>query len=763
MTQDIQMARSTQYSSALAVGGDDWSQPPVAATQPQAVANPIKRIQRLLRGRYLLAFTLAAIGATAGGLAGYLIPKPYYTSTGWIQISPVKVNPLGSTDQTIPLFYQYVSSQVQILRSQRVVSQAMNSNEWKAIKKNTPGVDPFAEFQSNLDVSATRDSFLISVTYADLDPTVAQAAIKAMMSAYETLYAEIENDEGRRKLTALESTQTTMSNKLAQKQEELNKLASDFGTNDLSMLHGAKQVELSRKEQELEALTAQMKQIDDSMASETGIPSLSDSDIARAGDQTMLQMLQHKAQAEMLVDALRAQLGEAHPKVVEARRQLDGINASIKKYGDDFRKQYIVFIPGFGAERPSLLTKKDVDIFRDRVKSAEKALVKVKDETNDIAKRRYVMDTKRTEIDKLKSDYDMVSRRLEQVSMQVGVTGQVKVLSRGDIAAAPTVDRRKQMTLLGVLGGGSLPIALLVLIGLIDSRYRYSDDANATMSGIPLLGILPNLPDLLTDPEQAAMAAHCVHQIRTMLQISADSQDRRVFCVTSPSPGDGKTSLTLALGLSFATAGSRTLLIDLDLVGAGLTSRMSVNSQEGILEAVNNRSILPYVQSTDITDLSILPVGRASARHASMLSPAVVRKLVTEARNHFDTVLIDTGPILGSIEASPVCVSADAVILAVARGQQRPLVERALNHLMSIGARLAGVVFNRAQARDFEQSVSRISMRSLRAPVNGNGHGPHDPATGRPPERRQPQLGPVARAVAKSVHSGPTGNGDNHG
>jgi capsular exopolysaccharide synthesis family protein len=255
-----------------------------------------------------------------------------------------------------------------------------------------------------------------------------------------------------------------------------------------------------------------------------------------------------------------------------------------------------------------------------------------------------------------------------------------------------------------------------------------------------------------------------VHQIRTMLQISADSQDRRVFCVTSPSPGDGKTSLTLALGLSFATAGSRTLLIDLDLVGAGLTNRMSVNSNEGILEAVSNRSILPYVQSTDITDLSILPVGRAGARHASMLSPAVVRKLVTEARNHFDTVLIDTGPILGSIEASPVCVSADAVILAVARGQQRPLVERALNHLMSIGARLAGVVFNRAQARDFEQSVSRISMRSLRAPVNGNGHGPHDPS--HPPERRQPQLGPVARAVAKSVHtpgSSTAGNGENHG
>ena len=68
--------------------------------------------------------------------------------------------------------------------------------------------------------------------------------------------------------------------------------------------------------------------------------------------------------------------------------------------------------------------------------------------------------------------------------------------------------------------------------------------------GITLLGILPNLPDRLSDPEQAAIAAHCVHQIRTMLQINGgvEGGERRVFAVTSASPGDGKTSLTLALG-----------------------------------------------------------------------------------------------------------------------------------------------------------------------------------------------------------------------
>ena len=124
------------------------------------------------------------------------------------------------------------------------------------------------------------------------------------------------------------------------------------------------------------------------------------------------------------------------------------------------------------------------------------------------------------------------------------------------------------------------------------------------MSGMTLLGILPNLPDRLTDPAQAATAAHCVHQIRTMLQINA-GEDSNVFAVTSASPGDGKTSLTLALGLSFAASGSRTLLIDCDLVGAGLTSRLDMGGPNGVLEAMANRDLLQFCRPTDIADLSM--------------------------------------------------------------------------------------------------------------------------------------------------------------
>ena len=92
-----------------------------------------------------------------------------------------------------------------------------------------------------------------------------------------------------------------------------------------------------------------------------------------------------------------------------------------------------------------------------------------------------------------------------------------------------------------------------------------------------------------------------------------------------------------------------------------------------------------------------------------------------------------------------MCAAADGVVLTVARGQQRPMVEKALSHLAAIGARLAGVVFNRAQAHDFERSISGMSIRSIsRMPIptsNGNGNG-----NGKSNGNRD--YGAVARAVA---------------
>jgi capsular exopolysaccharide synthesis family protein len=299
------------------------------------------------------------------------------------------------------------------------------------------------------------------------------------------------------------------------------------------------------------------------------------------------------------------------------------------------------------------------------------------------------------------------------------------VLSAGDIPIQPYKDPRKPAAAGLGLAGLMLPILAFLLIGLADHRFRFSDQADDETGGAglpPLLGILPTLPDRLNDPEPAAVAAHCVHQLRIMLQVGtahgagADGQpvsQRKAYVITSASPGDGKTSLTMALGLSFAASGSRTLVIDCDMVGQGLTNRLKAGGSQGLLEALQAGTLAGRVKKTTTPNLYVLPIGQAESAHAGALSPQSVRRLLVEARKIFDVVVIDTGPILGSLEAQVLSAAADSVILTVARGQQQPLLQKALRMLRQIGAHVAGMVFNRAQQKDFEKSVTSSSIKSV--------------------------------------------------
>ena len=366
-----------------------------------------------------------------------------------------------------------------------------------------------------------------------------------------------------------------------------------------------------------------------------------------------------------------------------------------------------------------------------------------------IASKQEIADLAREEIEKIRVEIDQVNQA-------------VNILASGVKPKAPyNAGRAKQMAVLGGLGGTLLGLGIITLIGVLDSRLRHAGDAQMGMPGTRMLGILPTLPDNFADPDQAEKAAHAVHHIRTLLQIS-NRGTARVFSVTSPAAGSGKSSLCVAMGLSFAASESKTLVIDCDLVGAGLTRRVGAvvnrtvesilredtvltdeqiqeatrtarsrnisvkdalvelglmtkkdlqrlnrrqaDSSLGVLDACQGRPFSECVAKTGIDNFYVLPIGAAKPQDAGLLSPKALRSLISRAREEYDVVLIDTGPCLGSLEASMAAAEADATVLIVSRGDSRSMATRAVEHLESVGANVVGVVFNHALDTDLAQS-----------------------------------------------------------
>jgi capsular exopolysaccharide synthesis family protein len=733
MNQDYQLSTNPQAA------GDFWTQNGTNLLANAGIGNgpgpsaplppkpsPMKKAHRLLRGRYPLVILLAAIGAIGGGTAGYMALPPKYESTGLIAINPMKAS-TGLGDQVIPMFTVFVQMQVGLISSSGVASTALQDPKFIAAWQQDYGSTPLptvAEFISAITVEHKGNTSLITVSFDDHKKEVAEAGAKAVISAYFQQHGA--GDEFGMKTNTINFDKkevTALEGKLNDCQQQLAFLAKQYGTTDFTVRITALQESLSSHELELAQVQSDY---------DRAVASRDDKSIKRKIDPEVLyQQIGGVDRGMAVLLAERDAANSAKLDVVSegympkslpyqhADQRLKDTQERVAEYSNDF------MIRAQNANLPEALQEAlapdlKVEILKNRAEQLQKLIKDQNAIAADVGSVAQQVETIRELKERLNAKIQSDQNTITTLESELFLTQSVVIKDPGGEAVLAS-DKRKLVAGLGFGFGGLIPLGLILLYGLTENRFRFSDDASAAdLSGVTLLGILPNLPDRLSDPQQAGIAAHCVHQIRTMLQISRSNDEPQVIAVTSASSGDGKTSLTLALGLSYAACGARTLLIDCDLIAAGLTHRLNVSSADGILESVANRALLEYVRTTDIADVAVLPVGTTHAHHASTLSPVALRRLLSEAKKHFDLIIVDTGPILGSIEASLVCAAADRTILAVARNQQRPLVEKSIAHLQNIGAQLAGVVFNRAQARDFERSMSGLALRSRPLPGSMN-------------------------------------------
>ncbi len=748
-------------------------------TEPAAEkpANPLLVIHSLLRGRYWLAICLAILGAAIGAPIGYLTQKPTYQSVGVIRVHPILPAILYQTEQNgvMPMFDAFLASQVAQIQSRRVIDQAMLQPEWKALNRGlTP--NEIADFETNLTVDNPRDAPLIDVSFVDHDPTAAATAVKAVIQTYERFFPELEDESGTPTMTLLEARRQSLAGELNGINDRIQSIAKDFGSSSLQQVYDFKLSELDRVESQLRQL-----QMEVALATPTNAPAsgATSQPAAEVADELMIlrdpvsqELQRQKLEEERQLRVLEYRVGKNHPKADEERALVAAISQDIEHREQELKsgaKLSSRMAPVDGAN-PETMTRAQL---QENAKALGELYENLKKET-------VVLGGKNLDIEKLRGDADDVRERLaetksriDKLNLEKNVGGRITILSYGDVPFKPDKDRRISMACAGGLGMAGLGVGLVLLMGFFDRRMHGIDVARAQLKRVDrLLGVLPELPSDLTDPEQASATAHCIHHIRAMLQIRQRVTGHKTFAITSPSPGDGKTSLTISLGMSLASSGCSTLVIDCDMDGGGLTAKLGSvarkllgqilldtgtigesrleeglhqgrdkkkrlgealvdlgyvsqskidealseqkRSSPGVGDVLGGAPVENAIVATGYPMLSILPLGSPPSSHSGKLSPESLKKLLDQVGGQFDIVLVDCGPILGSVEAAIVSAGVDGVILLVARGGDRMAAENAVSLLVSAGANIEGIVFNRADATDVASSIfsSSASLRS---------------------------------------------------
>jgi capsular exopolysaccharide synthesis family protein len=257
----------------------------------------------------------------------------------------------------------------------------------------------------------------------------------------------------------------------------------------------------------------------------------------------------------------------------------------------------------------------------------------------------------------------------------------------------------------GFMLGLMVGVGLALLRTLLDRTVR-SPDMLREATNTPVLGRIPfdsssKKSPILEEGDKRWIRAEAFRQLRTNLQFVDIEKPVTVLVVTSSVAGEGKSSTSANLAATFAETGKRVLLIDADLRRPKLASMFGLEGAVGLTNVLAGQVHLhEVIQPWGGHGLHFLASGPHPPNPSELLGSDHMVSLLAEARRSYDLVVVDTAPLLPVTDGAIAAARADGAVVVVRYGKTRTAeVERAVESLRAVDARVLGTVLNRSPVK----------------------------------------------------------------
>lgn len=304
--------------------------------------------------------------------------------------------------------------------------------------------------------------------------------------------------------------------------------------------------------------------------------------------------------------------------------------------------------------------------------------------------------------------------------LQTGRGGESAVrLIAGDSArlpASPSSPNVKLDVAIGALVGALAGIVFALVRRAFDRRVRSASDITDTIAA-SVVGILPVDKELasgravfsfddIRDGRGSFAHKEAMRELRTNLQYVDVDRPARVMVVTSPLPGDGKSTTAANLAVSIAATGQAVILVDADLRRPVLGGMFGFSDDVGLSDVLAGRAQIEQVahQVDENGRLFVVAAGRTPPNPSEMVGSqrmqALARKLAEDL-----VVVVDSPPTLAVADAAVIASWADGAVLVVTAGRTTDdMLSRAAENIAKTRGHLLGVVLNRAPLRGVDSS-----------------------------------------------------------
>ncbi|MGA2328662.1 MAG: polysaccharide biosynthesis tyrosine autokinase [Bryobacteraceae bacterium] len=313
--------------------------------------------------------------------------------------------------------------------------------------------------------------------------------------------------------------------------------------------------------------------------------------------------------------------------------------------------------------------------------------------------------------------YEELVRKIKEAGINAGFQNSaIRIADPARPALKPVFPNLKLNLLLAFMFSSVLAMGAAVVSDVLDNTVRDAEQVARTLK-TEVIGNLPMVKPwhgklapisaagdgvgslvLHTGNGDQALSSYeeAIRTLRNSILLADFERNLRSLLVTSALPGEGKSTIAAHLAVTHARQGHRTLLIDADL------RRPSVHKRFGIPGAVGLSTTLvadsPWrdavLKLEQLPELEILPAGPSSRRAADLIGRGL-SKILTEAAETYDIVILDAPPMLGFAEPLQIATAVDGVIVVARAGEtNRKAVATVLGTLQRLRANVVGMVLN---------------------------------------------------------------------
>jgi tyrosine-protein kinase Etk/Wzc len=201
---------------------------------------------------------------------------------------------------------------------------------------------------------------------------------------------------------------------------------------------------------------------------------------------------------------------------------------------------------------------------------------------------------------------------------------------------------------------------------------------------------------ILASAESENVAVEALRSLRTSLHFAMLEAASNTIMLTGPSPGLGKSFVTVNLAAVLAQSGKRVIVIDADLRRGHLHRYISQEATPGLSDYIaGDGEISGFIKHSEIPGLDFVMRGTLPPNPAELLLHERFADLLKQLSSRYDYVIVDTPPVLAVTDAAIVGRLVGCTLL-VLKSAQHPLreIEDVLKRLASSGVHVRGSLFN---------------------------------------------------------------------